>query len=521
MRFVAIALPFLRVELVRETANEHEDPLAVVIARPGGAVKDETSLLGNTRLDVVSPEARAFGIRAGQTIASARARASELRVRVVKEDAVRGALAAVAEACLAFGPTVAFDQETDVVFVDVTGCAHLHRTPEDTDGEPTLAKRIEALVASMGHVSRIAVADGPRVASACARFASGKESVILVPPGQNREAMRVLPLAALPLGAEHVAWLEKVGLRRVGDLQSVPARSLGTRLGARAGEVLSLVRGEDSSPLTPYVPPRVLEERIELDEGTSSTEALLFVAKTLCRRTSARLAGQWIAASRLELELSLDRALLPEGEARTSPARVASERARPGDPARALLSMKLPVPLASEEEIFAVLRARIEPLELAAPAIAITLRVPERAPRPGTPLSLLTPESKATFALPRLVAELSAEIGIERVGTLAIGDSWLAEDRSRLVPYGTKATTIERGEHATEPLRLLPQPIHLERGRMLRHLLRIEGAEWWRRPATRSDFVACFADGGIGWVEVESDGPGSTNKRAWLRGWLV
>src|SRR5438105_4874594 len=100
MRIAAVHLPSVRIELARARLADHErgGPLAVVVARPGGAVKDERSLLGGTRLDEVSREARACGVRAGETIAAARAKEASLRVRVVAEHAVRGVLESVAEA---------------------------------------------------------------------------------------------------------------------------------------------------------------------------------------------------------------------------------------------------------------------------------------------------------------------------------------------------------------------------------------------------------------------------------------
>src|ERR1700722_4284018 len=121
MRIAAMYLPFVRLELARSGGG----PLAVVIARPGGAVKGERSLLGGTRLDEVSPEAHACGVRRGETIASARAKCAELLVRVVTEEAVRGVLHSVADAALFFGRTASIDGARDVVCVDVTGCGHL------------------------------------------------------------------------------------------------------------------------------------------------------------------------------------------------------------------------------------------------------------------------------------------------------------------------------------------------------------------------------------------------------------
>src|SRR5580704_2281416 len=148
-RVACVALPQIRVEIAREKEGrqgEGDDssrpservgnaftkvpakvvpPLAVVIARPGGTIRSERDVLGNTRLDVVSGEARASGVRVGQTVAAARAKCALLNVRVVAESAVRTGLARVAEVALAFGPRAAFDVATDVVWVEIGGCAHL------------------------------------------------------------------------------------------------------------------------------------------------------------------------------------------------------------------------------------------------------------------------------------------------------------------------------------------------------------------------------------------------------------
>src|SRR5260370_1998630 len=69
MRICAVSLPELRVEVVR--APDTQGPLAIVVAPPP---LDAAKLVGNTRLDVVSREARTLGVRPRQTIAQARAR---------------------------------------------------------------------------------------------------------------------------------------------------------------------------------------------------------------------------------------------------------------------------------------------------------------------------------------------------------------------------------------------------------------------------------------------------------------
>jgi protein ImuB len=558
-RVACVALPEIRVEIAQEAQGDLGDsaarrpsPLAVVIARKGGTVKSELDVLGNTRVDVVSREARAAGIRAGQTVAAARAKHADLRVRVVAEDAVEGALARVAEVALAFGPAVSFDVATDVVWVEVGGCAHLH------GGEEELARALEAGVRALGHACRVAVADGPRIASAVARFAeTGKESprrgarstthraesipgpMLRVPVGKGAAAMGALPIAALALESDVTRWLVDLGLRRCGDLQKLPRRSLGTRLGARAHDVMQLLDGEDRAPLDAWRPPEVPEERVELEWGAHSLEALAFVLKMLCDRLAARMHGRAMAATRLELVLTLDRALLPnalrespagrpiEGLPSRSPPVTGAIRLTPhASEPRSTLTIVLPAPLSRAADLLAVVRARLEhgspPFTLAAPVLAAALRAPELTHAPGRTLDMLDPEPRATLALPRLVAELAAELGAARVGVLVLVDTWSPDERTRLVSYPWSGGLAgHRVTSALEPSRLVePSRVLREELVTVYPLARFEATEWWRRGPRRRDVAAAWIDArtspegrALAWVELSDDG-------AVVRGWV-
>ena len=346
MRVCAVSLPELRIELVRASmpADEQERPLAVVVAEPQ---LTERELLGNTRLSVVSREARALGVTKGQTIAQARARAADLAVRVVHPEAVNDVLARIAEVGLAFGATVSYATAPDLVWIDVTGCAHLHarrdarrdgtndaRHDALLDGEQILASRLTGAITSLGHVCFVAVADGPRVAamlastiaeSAANAWTRAKRSPrtrgslpifepLVVPPGGNAEALGPLPIAALPVGPDDVRWFAKLGVRSIEDLRTLPKDGLALRLGARAREVMCLAGGDDRAPLTAYVPPEIPEEEATLEYGIEGTQALTFVAKTLTDRLASRLAGRAVAAARIELDLRLDASMLAVAE---------------------------------------------------------------------------------------------------------------------------------------------------------------------------------------------------------------
>jgi protein ImuB len=508
-RVACIALPQLRVEIAR---GRERLPLGVVVSRQGGSVKTERDVLGNTRLDVVSPEARAVGVRAGQTVAAARAKCADLRVRVVGESAVHVALVRVAESMLAFGPVVAFGAEEDVVWVEVGGCAHLHGSEDD------LARAMVTRVCAQGHACRVAIAGGPRIAAAVARFAPrGKASAggpFIVPSGKGAAAMSGLPVRALGLDDDVQSWLSDLGLRTCGDLQKLPRRALGTRLGARAHDVFQRLDGEDNTPLDAWRPAETPEERIELEWGAQSIEALAFVTSTLCERLAARLEGRAMAAARVEIVLGLDRALcngaLPES----------------------VLAVVLPAPIARGKELFAVVRARLERHTLAAPVLMVALRALELVPAPARTRDLLSPEPRAERALPPLVAELAAEFGHERVGTLALVDTWAIDERSRLIRVPLSRSGSMRGAgpllpkppirkisslvtSALEPTRVVP-PVRVPHGALVDPVLlsRVEDVEWWRRSMGRRDVVAAWFSGALAWLEMDD------SAHVQLRGWV-
>ncbi len=544
MRICAISLPELRVELVRlaairEDAGERREvfgPLAVVVAAPP---LTEAKLLGNTRLDVVSSEALALGVRPGQTIAQARAKAGSLAVRVVRPDDVRDVLARLAEVALAFGATVSFyaagtaekpSQKAsegapalgDVVWVDVTGCAHLH-APEQVAGETKLATRLVRVIEGLGHRCAAAVADGPRVSALLAHAqafaasdprAADASRVVVVPPGRNRAALGPLPASFLPLPEADVRWLAKVGVSTVADLTALPRSALATRLGARARVVLTLAEGEDRAPLASYVPPEVPEESVSLEYGIEGTDPLLFVTKTLADRLGTRLAGRAVATARLELELLLDTAMIAEGEPRTD-----------------LVAVDLPSPLSAAGDLLVALRPKIERHVLRAPVLGAKLRAAQLVHKPAAALSLFDPEPRATRALPRLVAELAADLGPDAVGRLVLGDAWSPEERSVFAPFTSSRPGASPSERhgkkrrhllssVPEPSRVLaePHPVPRDAIKIVRHLTRLEAVAWWKRmptPKKGVDHVQAWTEEGSAWVEIDR-ASGATRILGWF-----
>lgn len=450
----------------------------------------------------------------------------------------REMLVRIAELAFAFGPTTSFDDgggeggignrapsptspHGPVVWVDVTGCAHLYPAPTEIESERCLAMRLTEAVLALGVDVRVAITDGPRVAAAVARHYPvrapsrlGPRRPVVVPSGKNREALRPLPLEALAVSAETRRFLTHVGMRTLGDLQKLPRASLGARLAADTAHIMPFLEGDDRTPLRPYVPPEVPEERAELEYGVTAHEALLFVAKMLCDRMGPRLLGRALGAARLEMVFALDRALVPEGES-----------------LHAVAALALPAPLQRAADLFAALRARIESIVLVAPALAVTLRVPELARMECRARDLFIPEAKADLALPRLTAELTAELGEERVGVLALADTWTPSQRARLTPYRPPKSSSPSAVKAkdalrdpagtTQPTRFLAQPRPLPRTGVsaLSLVMRLEAVEWWKGNAatvTTHDYGTAWIDGtGHAWIEIDR----VTGERV-VRGWM-
>lgn len=526
-RIAAISLSSLRVELARQSEPALVGkPLAIVVARPGGAVVDEASVLGNTHLDEVSLEAKSLGIYPAMTIAAARARAAELNVRVLAERAAALALARVAELALAFGATVGFDAATHVVWADVTGCAHLHSAGDLRAGEELLAKKLSEKVTQLGHDACVAVADGPRVAAifakmlACSKrpglLAKATEArCLVVPPEATQQALAELPLSAFPIDEAAKHWLARLGMKTAADLGRLPRGSLAQRLGPQARALFSLFDGADTSPLDPYRPPETPVERLELEYGIEGGEAVLFALRTLAARLAARLEGRALGTTELTLTFELDDA------ARSSEKRRRSRHER---------VLVLASPVRSEHDIFAVARARVEAAErrqetFTAPILAVELAATKLARLGSRNLDLLVSEGRAASIIPRLAAELSADLGEGKAGMLSLVSSLDPAERARLVPFEERARTMLVSVDVPEPSRLFVEPapvtIHVDGG--FRLIARTAWLSWWKRPVELLERRTTERDLGVAWSSeakatawLEQDG---TTGSYILRGW--
>lgn len=414
-------------------------PRAVVLSDAPRSMLEPTA-----QLDAVNIAARRRGVSPRHSIAQATAIVENLQICALPPACVSQALQRAAEAALAFGTPVSF-RAPDTVWVDISGTSQLF------GGELELAQALVAHVRALGHAARVAVAPGPWLAQSFARHADFDETCILCVAASDAPARSgLLPIRALPLGDDVVAWCARLGLLTLDDLRKLPAAALAARIEARGFErTLDLIQGHDDGVLDAYLPEELPFEEQSWDHPLENVEPLLFVSKGLAARLGSRLEGRGQAAQELLLSVRYDTASIAlrkrEGaelraDAHTDRgARLAGE-SEVRFPDSLQIPFRFAAPLSHAEDLERIIRSRLQRETLLAPACGLRLQVTAitAAPQWQQSLNVAGGLSATLSTDPRmlavLVAELSADIGSNAVGRLETQDSHLLEKSSQFVP---------------------------------------------------------------------------------------
>lgn len=433
---------------------------------------------GALRIAALNPEACALGLTHGMTLADAQARTPALRTVAHRPEADAALLAQVLEDFGRFTPMAAADGE-DALILDVTGCVHLF------GDEAGLVQAVETRAGRIGLSIRTALAGTPQAARALSRFGRGG----LYGPGQDRVAVRTLPIAALELDDKEHQALTRAGLLTLGDLDDRPTAPLAARFGTDLPVRLARILGQEDVRITPLRPPapcvidRILFEPIT---ETPDVEAVIgdLLTQAMAWLDQRRLGGRAFAVAFFRIDGATRRITVRTGRATRDAAgvmRLFKERlaalASPLDPGFGFDQLRLSVPVTQ--------------------AMAPT--------QPG-----FEAEPKGHEDLDRLIDRLTARLGPEAVGRFEPVESHLPERASRLVWAGRRHGQIAWPARDPEspPLRPFqmfdpPQPIETValapdgpparfRWRRVTHsVVRAEGperigSEWWRRPGHRT-----------------------------------
>jgi protein ImuB len=327
----------------------------------------------------------------------------------------------------------------------------------------------------------------------------------------------------LPIDGELSAWLVRLGVHTVRDLARLPRSATASRLGSGASRVLDLAEGRDESPLVAYVPPAMPKEETTWEAPVDGVEALLFVLRGLVSRLGARLEGRGEAVQALSLVLRHDRSV----------ARLE------GVPSDTTLHFDLSSPLWRAEELFRVIASRLNRARFGAPTVGMSLEAHAVTRALALQLSLSRyaaglggSSAKGPETLPVVLAELTADLGKDKVGILKLEGSHKPESKSRLAPVSPDVLAPKmfknRARNASAdalsasllhaPTRLFPRPVPLDspirpgatllldhRRYSIERIAfdrRLESVEWWTDAPVARDYLRLWLRGSAGGMEA-------------------
>lgn len=407
----------------RPPSGEHWDDIPIVLTEPAGP----TTTAGRRRLRAVSAAAGRAGIRAGMTLAEARAISAEVRDYLWNEVAIAGATTEMTAQLLVASPQVTPVAGTPGMWwVGASGFG-------GRAGERELAYTLRRIAARWHPRPRVAIADSCVAARAATwagtSFQQGDDRslVCIVPHGHDESYLAPAPLALVPMRDELRLALQALGLRAVGSFASLSAEDVERRWGAEGLQAWRLARGEDQRrPVLARVPDLPVVDA-ELPTPVSTMEPILFLVRAALDRLTTHLVARGQAVAALAITLTLDdrRGALP-----------ANALARAHTVTR---EIRLARPMARSTPLFERCRALLDTWPLTAPAIGVGISIVAAAPLSGEQGDLLDAAWRDAAAVDAALARLRAELGPNVVVKPIARDAHVPERAGAWVEEGATA----------------------------------------------------------------------------------
>ncbi len=423
-----------------------------------------------TRLRAVSLAAGRVGVRAGMSIAEARARCATLDVRLWDEHAITDAILAATGALLAASPQV-----TPVL--GTPGMWWVGATGFDTlGGEVALIDTLHTIAQQWHPGARIAIASSC-VAARAATWAPRQDTrqaspgalhpqCTIVPPGHCALYLAPAPLGLVPMSDDLRDALRSLGLRTVGALATLDAGDVEHRWGPEGLAAWRLARGDDGRRPGLVRVEAARSASVELPEAVESAEPVLFVLRAQLQRLVQECVHDGRAAAAVAITLVLDAGRqYPIEDIGTElgghtqvidtsdDGTTAAPRHRPPlpsslspelRPVHSLLSIPQRTitrevrparPLARLEPLFDQCRALLERWRIPAPIIGVTVSIPATAPLAADQGDLLVPSWRDTaMNAEAVLARLRAALDPDNTGTVVVHPD--ARDSHRLEETG-------------------------------------------------------------------------------------
>lgn len=256
---------------------------------------------GRGVVTAASYEARAFGVRSAMPISQAWARCPQ-GIYLFPDFAHYGAVSERVMAVLEAHADRLEVAGLDEAYLDVTA-----RAPD----LPALEAHARAIQAAVREAEGLSCSVGAAEGKVTAKIASDLRKpggVSVVPPDQARALLAPLPARRIPgIGPKTEARLEQRGLATIGQLAELGDAMLEELFGSGAAYFRAVARGEDRTPVVPWVgPPKSIGNESTFLEDVADAGALRKEVAELARHVARRLQGEGLVARTVTVKVRFE-----------------------------------------------------------------------------------------------------------------------------------------------------------------------------------------------------------------------
>ncbi len=272
-------------------------PLTAEVAVLDGHFSNAQEADRKGRILQASIAAEQQGIRAGMTPSQARARLPKLRMLHRSAAEETRAQEELLETALRWTP----DYEATAPGLCLLEFTHVRGMDRQCEA---CGQRLHEALARQELEAQLGFAANPDLATLAARVA---RPVLIVgsEPGAEARLLHELPLATVNPSPEMAGLLHLWGVRTLGQLARLPRAEVARRLGMEGLLLHDMANGGCDRLLRHVRLPVAYRQETELEHPLESLEPLMFTLGGMVENLCARLAGDWLVASSLILELKL------------------------------------------------------------------------------------------------------------------------------------------------------------------------------------------------------------------------
>jgi DNA polymerase IV len=244
-----------------------------------------------------SYEAREFGVRSAMPTIQAR-RLCPRGIFLPNDFAAYQELSGkIREVFLSFTPLVE-PLSLDEAFLDVSGSVKLFGDPT------TIAGTVKQRIAELGLTCTVGVASNKFLAKLASNHAK-PDGLLVIPPDRIEAFLHPLPVRALwGVGEATGETLRRLGIKTVGDLATIPRRTLERAVGDSLGAHLAhLAAGRDERAVTPDEPAKSVGSEETFAADLDAHDAILREILRLADRTAGRLRSKGLCGRTVTIKV--------------------------------------------------------------------------------------------------------------------------------------------------------------------------------------------------------------------------